>query len=304
MNAPVNALPAGAMNTKPLWAAVGVLGMAVVALGASLVHVQTRPLDGHAALAAIGTPPLAEVAAASTRVAAPESLDARENLVAPAAKTTSTATPRPAAAKPAPHPVAAPSPAPSPAPVAAAPAPVAAPAPAPAPVQVANNSSSGGAPSVVTDSGVLVSQPVQTAPRVVCSNCGTVEAVTPIQRNARESSGVGVVAGGVLGAVVGNQIGKGSGRTLATVLGAVGGGLAGNAIEKNMKKETVYEVQVRMEDGSLRTLEQTSPASIGARVTVEGNRLSGPDAQSRAPAQPLPAARPVTVATTPPELNR
>jgi outer membrane lipoprotein SlyB len=292
MNAHVNALPAGEMNTKPLWAAVGVLGMAVVALGASLVYVQTRPLDGHAALAAIGTPPLAEVAAASTRVAAP------------AAKTTSTATPRPAAAKPAPHPVAAPSPAPAPAPVAAAPAPVAAPAPAPAPVQVANNSSSGGAPSVVTDSGVLVSQPVQTAPRVVCSNCGTVEAVTPIQRNAREGSGVGVVAGGVLGAVVGNQIGKGSGRTLATVLGAVGGGLAGNAIEKNMKKETVYEVQVRMEDGSLRTLEQTIPASIGARVTVDGNRLSGPDAQSRAPAQPLPAARPVTVATTPPELNR
>jgi outer membrane lipoprotein SlyB len=169
---------------------------------------------------------------------------------------------------------------------------------------VANNSGSGGAPSVVTDSGILVSQPVQTATRVVCNNCGTVEAVTPIQRNAREGSGVGVVAGGVLGAVVGNQIGKGSGRTLATVLGAVGGGLAGNTIEKNMKKETVYQVQVRMEDGSLRTLEQSSPASIGARVTVDGNRLSGPDAQSRAPAQPLPAARPVTVATTPPELNR
>lgn len=303
MNAQVNTLPAGAMNTKPLWAAVGVLGVAVVALGASLVYVQTRPVDGHAALAALGAPPPTEVAAATTRVAVPESLDAREDLVAPAAQTAAAAAHRPVATRPAPRPVATPSPTPAPAPVAAAPAPVATPAPAPAPVQVANNST-GNAPSVVTDSGVLVSQPVPAAPRVVCSNCGTVEAVTPIQRNAREGSGVGVVAGGVLGAVVGNQIGKGSGRTLATVLGAVGGGLAGNTIEKNMKKETVYQVQVRMDDGSLRTLEQASPASIGARVTVDGNRLGSPDAQSRAPAQPQPAPRPVTVATFPPELNR
>ena len=306
MNAHVNTLPAGAMNTKPLWAAVGVLGVAVVALGASLVYVQTRPVDGHTALAALGNPPQTAVAAASSRVATPDSLDAREDLVAPAAQSAATVSPRPAAAKPAPRTAAAPSPAPAPAPVAAAPAPVANPAPAPAPVQVAQNSSSGvpAAPSVVTDTGVLVSQPVPAAARVICSNCGTVEAVTPIQRNAREGSGVGVVAGGVLGAVVGNQIGKGSGRTLATVLGAVGGGIAGNSIEKNMKKETVYQVQVRMEDGSLRTLEQSSPASIGARVTVDGNRLSGPDAQSRAPAQPQPAPRAVTVATYPPELNR
>lgn len=302
MHANVNTLPVAAMNTRPLWAAVGVLGVAVVALGASLVYVQTRPVDGHAALAAISTPPLGEVAVASARVAAPESLDAREDLVVPDERPTPAVVPRQAAPKPVQRPVASPSPAPIP--VAARPAAEPAPAPAPVPVAASTGSGAPDAPAVVTSSGVLVSQPLPPATRVVCSNCGTVEAVTPIQRNAQAGTGVGVVAGGVLGAVVGNQIGKGSGRTLATVLGAVGGGIAGNSIEKNMRKETVYQVQVRMEDGSLRTLEQSSPASIGARVTVDGNRLNGPEASSRAPAQPQPAPRPVTVSTTPPELNR
>ena len=40
-----------------------------------------------------------------------------------------------------------------------------------------------------------------------------------------------------------------------------------------MKKETVYQVQVRMEDGSTRTVEQATPASVGAKVIVEGHTL-------------------------------
>ena len=56
MNASVQSMPSAAANTKPLWAAVGVLGFAVVAMGASLVYVQTRPVDGHMALAAITAP--------------------------------------------------------------------------------------------------------------------------------------------------------------------------------------------------------------------------------------------------------
>jgi hypothetical protein len=62
MNASTIPLPNPALNTKPLWAAVGVLGVAVVALGASLIYVQNRPVDGHAALAAISTPASVEVA--------------------------------------------------------------------------------------------------------------------------------------------------------------------------------------------------------------------------------------------------
>ena len=106
----------------------------------------------------------------------------------------------------------------------------------------------------------------------ICSNCGTVTAVTPIQRDGVGGGG-GALAGGVLGAVVGNQVGDGNGRALATILGAVGGGFAGNTVEKKMKKSTVYEVQVRMEDGSSRSFEQATPASVGAHVIVDGNTL-------------------------------
>lgn len=297
MNASTIPLPNPALNTKPLWAAVGVLGVAVVALGASLIYVQNRPVDGHAALAAISTPASVEVAAADTRVAPTESLAPREDLVAPAASP-APAPARQTVAKPVTRAV----PASNPAPAVVATAPV--PAPEPVVVAQSNGNPPPAAPSVVTDSGVLVSQPVPVAPRVVCGNCGTIETVTPIQRNAKSGTGVGAVAGGALGAVVGNQIGKGSGRMLATVLGAVGGGLAGNSIEKNMKKETVYQVQVRMEDGNLRTLEQSGPASVGARVTVEGNQMHTAGAQSGAPALPRTAPQPMVVSTLPPGVDR
>ena len=112
----------------------------------------------------------------------------------------------------------------------------------------------------------------------VCRDCGVVESVRTITKKG-EAGGVGAVAGGVLGAVVGNQMGKGNGRTAMTVLGAVGGGVAGNEIEKRSKSTTVHEVRVRMDDGSVRTIEQAASARTGERVQVEGNKL-----------RPLPAA--------------
>ena len=111
------------------------------------------------------------------------------------------------------------------------------------------------------------------APTVLCGNCGTVQAVTPLQRDAAQGSGAGAVAGAVLGGLVGNQFGGGDGKTLATLAGAVGGGYAGNAVEKKMKKITVYQVEVRMANGTTRTFEQSSPASVGAQVKVEGNSI-------------------------------
>ena len=55
-----------------------------------------------------------------------------------------------------------------------------------------------------------------------------------------------------------------------TILGAAGGALAGNEIEKNVKKHYSYRVTVRMDDGSFRTLSQSSaPAvAVGERVRV------------------------------------
>lgn len=105
-----------------------------------------------------------------------------------------------------------------------------------------------------------------------CLNCGTVTAVTPVEREGA-ASGTGAVAGGVLGAIVGNQVGRGQGKDVATILGAIGGGVAGNAVEKKMKKETVYQVQVRLDDGSTRSFEQAEPVGLGVRVRVEGEAL-------------------------------
>ena len=123
---------------------------------------------------------------------------------------------------------------------------------------------------------------VAQAPRpAVCAGCGTVEAVTAVERQGQVNGvavgnttvGIGTVAGGVLGGLLGNQVGGGSGKTAMTVLGAAGGAFAGNTIEKNMKKVTVYQVRVRMNDGSIRNVEVSSSVPVGSRVIVEGNNL-------------------------------
>ncbi|MFS2032979.1 glycine zipper 2TM domain-containing protein [Polaromonas sp. CT11-55] len=122
----------------------------------------------------------------------------------------------------------------------------------------------------------------QASPRAnVCASCGTVEAVTPVQRQGKVNGvdvgnttiGLGTVAGGVVGGLLGNQVGGGNGKTAMTVLGVAGGAFAGNQIEKNMKKVTVYEVRVRMDDGSVRNMELSSAVAVGSKVIVEGKNL-------------------------------
>jgi outer membrane lipoprotein SlyB len=73
-----------------------------------------------------------------------------------------------------------------------------------------------------------------------------------------EGSGVGAVGGAVAGGVLGHQVGNGRGQDVATVVGAVGGAVLGNQIEKKVKSTKSYEVAVRMEDGSSRTIHQAS----------------------------------------------
>jgi len=240
--------------SKPLWAAVGILGVAVLAMGGTMIYQMRNPVA--ATPVALATPQAAPQPAAAPLAAASSSASAADDLAEkPAA----------APAKPAPVPakkVAKPTPKPAPAPSYAGVSP--APGPYPAPVA---------------------------APQV-CHVCGAVESVTPIERSTKAPGvGIGTVAGGVLGAVLGNQVGHGGGRTAATILGAVGGGFAGNAIEGHMRKETVYQVGVRMEDGSQRLVEVARPPSVGSRVTVEGNVLRTGDGATYGP-KPPPA--PVT----------
>ena len=106
----------------------------------------------------------------------------------------------------------------------------------------------------------------------VCATCGKVESVSTVQQKG-ESTGLGVVGGAVLGGVLGHQVGGGSGKSVATVLGAVGGGVAGNEVEKHARATTVFQVRVRMDDGSLRTITQSTAPTLGQKVTVEGSTL-------------------------------
>lgn len=203
-----------------LWAAVGALSVAVIALGA-LLYTKSQPS------APLGTP-AAESAAPATTPAA----SAAATATAPAAQ--------PSAKAPAKHATG----------TAVAPA----------------------APKTAAPAAPAANGTAAPSTKPVCANCATVTSVTPVEREGA-ASGAGAVAGGVLGALVGNQFGQGGGKTATTVLGAVGGGYAGNEVEKRMKKVTVYQVHLRMDDGSTRTLELSQPISAGTRVRVEGNSL-------------------------------
>lgn len=111
-----------------------------------------------------------------------------------------------------------------------------------------------------------------TAAADICANCGTVESVKTETRKG-EGTGLGAVAGGVLGGVVGHQMGGGNGKKAMTVLGAVGGGLAGHEVEKRARSTTVYQVRLRMDDGTTRTVTQQTAPAVGGRFEVEGSTL-------------------------------
>lgn len=210
---------------KALWAAVAVLAVAVLAMGATLIRIQTQPVDPRLAVLSTVVPETAS--------------DSKTSLVAGSDDDKRPTTPQNKAPTPASQ------------------------------TRDTTQSVAQNRPTPASNTAPTTSnQPT----RSVCADCGTVTSVTALQREGA-GSGVGTVAGGVLGAVVGNQVGGGSGRTLATILGAVGGGYAGNTVEKRMNQATSYRINVRMEDGSTRTLEQATPASVGEQVVVDGNTL-------------------------------
>ncbi|MGH8671519.1 MAG: glycine zipper 2TM domain-containing protein [Burkholderiales bacterium] len=104
---------------------------------------------------------------------------------------------------------------------------------------------------------------------VACADCGVIDAITPVEQEG-SASGVGAIAGGVAGALLGNQVGKGTGRTIATVIGAAGGAYAGHKIEQNVRKDTVWNITLRMDDGTYRTLSETTQPSwyVGQKVKL------------------------------------
>jgi outer membrane lipoprotein SlyB len=105
-----------------------------------------------------------------------------------------------------------------------------------------------------------------------CRECGVVEAVNAVKVQGK-NNGVGAVAGGVGGALVGNQIAGHGNRALGGIVGAVGGGLLGNAIEKHERTVTAYDVSVRMSDGSIRTVRESTAPAVGEKVRVDADGL-------------------------------
>jgi len=162
-----------------------------------------------------------------------------------------------------------------------APAALSAPATTPVPVPATAPKVASVAPKATHPNTVHHSAPVTVAKATVCADCGTVEAVTAVKRPGQVNGvpvgnttiGIGTVAGGVLGGILGNQVGNGNGKTLATVVGAAGGAYAGNKVEQSMKTVTVYDVRVRMNDGSVRNLDISTAPAVGSKVVVEGNNL-------------------------------
>jgi outer membrane lipoprotein SlyB len=107
-----------------------------------------------------------------------------------------------------------------------------------------------------------------------CVDCGTVIDLKSVTVKG-ESSGAGMVLGGVAGGVLGHQVGSGRGNTAATVVGAAGGAYVGNEIEKNKNTKTKYVVYVKMEDGSTRNWTYSNPTSyrVGDKVRVVDRKL-------------------------------
>lgn len=251
---------------KWLWVAVGVLGLSVVALGTTLVVQNAGRGAPPASLASQAAPAAPENASLMPNTG--QAVDSRApvatNLVADKG------------GQPSGHPVAA---------------------------------QGGAGPQTLpsTTSQAQYSQPtppypsaVRTAGRApVCSTCGRIESVQAVQQ-AAPATGVGAVAGGVLGAVVGNQVGKGSGRTAATVLGAVGGGYVGHKVEERTRTTTVYQIAVRMDDGSVRRFTRAQPTAVGTPVVLQGKGFRVDEAAATRGEEPYPSAQPgaVRVANT------
>lgn len=126
----------------------------------------------------------------------------------------------------------------------------------------------------IAGTAAVASTPTTSAAAPACTNCGTISAIREVERKG-EGTGLGAIGGAVVGGVLGNQIGHGKGKTIATVGGAAGGAYAGHQIEKSARSTKTWNVTVRMDDGTDRTIALGSaPAlAVGDQVRVEGQNI-------------------------------
>ncbi|MCX7167595.1 MAG: glycine zipper 2TM domain-containing protein [Rhodocyclales bacterium] len=115
--------------------------------------------------------------------------------------------------------------------------------------------------------------PVPPAP-LPCADCGVIANVRQVT-NEGQGTGAGAIIGGLAGGALASNVGRGNTRTLATIAGAVGGGMLGNSIEKSQHRTTSYQVTVRMEDGTTRTVAADTMPSwrIGDKVKLTSGTI-------------------------------
>ncbi|SMG57312.1 outer membrane lipoprotein [Paraburkholderia susongensis] len=102
---------------------------------------------------------------------------------------------------------------------------------------------------------------------------GTVDSVRAVRisSNNGQPSGVGALGGAALGALAGSAIGGGRGSVATGIVGGVGGAVAGNAVENRVAMRDGVEITVRLDNGDMRAITQTSTGEIfraGDRVRL------------------------------------
>lgn len=249
--------PSSAVATNALaWPAwlIGVLAATLVLLLVWLVWWWFAPASGHKP-AQVGTAVVGVIGGMDSETLAP----GEELLkIVPRAQTA------PAAATPAAEKAQ-----PQPAPQAVA-QPAATPTTTPAPVFTPT------APSVATGSAQVQST------RPVCLSCGWVESVVVLPTAASVPPGVVTAVAAAQGAQAAQQAmpavklprGMASDPTVGATAGAMAGALIGSSLERRAPPgpSSVYEVHIRMEDGSLRTYEQAQAPPLGTKVVFEGGQ--------------------------------
>ena len=229
--------------------------------------------------------PLLTAAAVSVTIFSAVGVGAMTGLLPISHSTNPEPTPELASKAPeAPAPAAAPLPAPAAPEVAKDEMPPAAPAATPAkkPVhkKVAKHKSAP-APVQVAEAPQAIPSPVPPPPPAAPVEApkpgvlGVVESVREISEPAKSSNGIGPIVGGIAGALLGNQFGHGNGRAVTTVAGAAGGALLGTKVEKDTRATKHWEIVVRLDDGSTRTLSsQAAPFWHGGeRVRMVDGKL-------------------------------
>jgi outer membrane lipoprotein SlyB len=112
-------------------------------------------------------------------------------------------------------------------------------------------------------------------PRLACSDCAVVESIRAVK--VQQYGGLlGSVAGAIAGAILAGQA-EAKRDSLRRWLGAVGGALVGHEIARQATGEELYEVVLRLPDGTalLRRYDKVPAFRPGERVSVPGISRGG-----------------------------